>query len=575
MKLKFHIVLLAATVLFSVSCKDKKDEDKDKEGKGGSKSAGYDNLGGSKNENAQVFGNLMSNMPNTAAAFKVDLMQLVNKSGAKDDQDFGAMVAMAMMQVQGLVDIDQPIRVAVSGDNAENISVVAMIAVKDRDQLINELTSNMDGTEFEEANGFMFGSVKMGDSFRVKMGINNNFCLIHYSDKFKNKEESKAAIESLFAACAEDVEFTDNVDSYLASDEDFALMISPENMLGMMPEDQIKQAKLNADDIKDGWTNLSLDFVNGAIQMEAHNTYPNMTDMDFAGDGLPAEYASLLTNDQLIGFGGGSLNVNKLVEMANASGADFGDFEEKTGISFEEFSGMFDGTMSIALTGVPNMDNWLAERLDNNDYDEDVSDQFDDLNDEEADSKGQSFQDYDPSANAEKMEEAGEEALKNMVIAIGLNDEATVTAIIDTMKNAKKMGNYYEMISNKENKHVGYLAIKDNKLMISGDEAVIKTFSNDGALAMAAEAKPYMSTAFNGYMSFDLLKELMTTKEGAEDLMEIKFLDIFQNMVLQGDLNDMTLRVNMDNQSDNALKQIVGLLLQNAGDLMQGMQFAM
>ncbi len=573
MKLKLNILLLSATVFFSVSCSDKKDDKKDKEEKGGTETAGYSNLGGSSQENAQVFGNLMTSMPNTSAAFKVDLMQLINKSGIKDDQDFGPMLAVGMMQINKLVDIDQPVRVAVSGEDAQNASVVAMIAVKNKNELINELKSNLDGTKFEDANGFSFGTVKFGDSFRVKMGINDNFCLIHYSDKFKNKEESIADMEALFAACSENVEFPGNVDAYLASSEDFALMISPENLMAFIPEDKMNEAKINAGDIKDGWTNLSLDFQDGMIQMAARSEYPNMEDMDFAGNGLPSEYASLLTNDQLIGFGGGSVDLAKMVAMAKSAGSDFGKFEEKTGISFEEFSGAFDGSMAIAVTGFPRPDAWLNEKLDNNDTPEDVSDQFDDLNDEETEVSAEDIESLGIS-KIENVEEAGEEAMKNVVVTIGLKDEAMLTAMVDTMKAASKKDNYYVMTSKEDGKQNGYLAIKNNKLMISGDEEVIQTFANEGTLAMAAEAKPYMSSSFNGYMSFDLIKDIISTREGAEDLMEIKFLDIFQNMVLQGDLSNITLSVNMDEKGSNSLKQIVTLLLQNAGDLMQGMPMA-
>lgn len=546
MKRFYKAFIVSCMALTMVACGDKDKKDSDDDSK---KSSDVSSVGNS----AEAFTNLLANIENPAAAMSMDLMSFIEDSGLRSNPEAAGIIEAALMQLNPVLDMDEPVRVVAGGADMSQMDVVAMISIKDGDKFIKLLKQT--GLEMDEVEevpaGFKMTSIKVQDGIRVKMGISNSFCLVNYSAGFANKEESIEKMESIFAMCNQMSDAPDIYKSFVNESNDMAMLIAPENLLNMVPAEMMEKAgsDVNVDQMmegkekmKGGATLMAFNFEPGQASLKVKNHYPNAGDMMINGSAMPDEYASLLSNDNLFGFIGGSINMENVIGMLdNVDAKQLDEFKEKTGIELSEMMGYFDGTMSISFIGVPGLDDIIAG--DDDDTSADALSSLDKLN-------GLSDDASSDDDGAEK------EDFKEMVITIGLKEEEKIIAILDTVKQLKKEGDVY--VGGEGN---AYVAIKDGKLMMTPLKPVIDQFVSTGSLTEVEGIRSRMANPFNGYFAFKVMRELIMEKTDGEGFEGMELLEKFDEIIIGGNMEEMEFKLTMTDGSTNALKNIVDMVL--------------
>ncbi len=547
MKRFYKAFIVSCMALTMVACgdKDKKDSDDDTDKKSDVSAVG---------STAEAFTNLLANIENPAAAMSMDLMSFIEDSGLRSNPEAGGILEAALMQLNPVIDMDEPVRVVAGGADMSQMDVIALISIKDGDKFISLLKqAGLDMDKVEEVPaGFKMTSVKVQDGVRIKMGISNSYCVVNYSAGFANKEESIEKMESIFAMCNQMTDAPEIYKSFVNESNDMAMLIAPENLLNMVPAEMMEKAGGDVDvnqmmegkeKMKGGATLMSFNFEPGEARMSVKNHYPNAGDMMINGSAMPDEYASLLSNDKLFGFIGGSINMENVIGLLdNVDAKQLAEFKDKTGIELSEMMAYFDGTMSISFIGVPGLDDIIAGD-DGDDTSADALSSLDKLNGLSDDASSDD-------------EDAEKEEFKEMVITIGLKEEEKIIAILDTVKQLKKVGDTYEGGDGN-----AYIAIKGGKLMMTPLKPVIDQFVSTGSLKEVEGIRSRMANPFNGYFAFKVMRELIMEKTDGEGFEGMELLEKFDEIIIGGNMEEMEFKLTMTDGSTNALKNIVDMVL--------------
>jgi len=459
-----------------------------------------------------------------------------------------------------------------------------MIGHNDKDAYIKNMSVYAADviTKTEELSaGYTIGHMKFGNDFYAHMAINDNFCLIAFNNKDQGDAKAgEAMMTELLSYGASEGVLNDYSKMVLDSDKD---MIMAFNFEKISTNKDFKMAMNNTEGMltfeeyekksKDGYTITSMNFGTGELELDLINSYPNMPEMsEMTKMALPEEYAYLLTNNKLVGFAGAQVEMDaykRFIEKREVNIVT--KFVKKYGINLNEVMDVFDGSASISVIGINNIEEIVANGLDGSfeSGEEIVDDSFHKLNgfDEEAPEIEEAQEIADMKAS---MANKSQDWINQVVITIGLNDDQLLKTVLDTSKNVTKEGDMYRIMieSNNPTKRMELLAaIKDKHLMISGDKDVINQFNGSGKLIMAYEAKDYMASPFNGLVSFNTIVNLFEAA-GGEELMQLKFLRKLDVLELKGDLNHVTLKLKTIDQTNNILKQLTDELLEDQDKVM-------
>lgn len=575
--------MLIATLLLSiVGCKDKKADQKAE--------SKYENIGGDANANRDLLKAMLAGSGESAVLWKMDPMQMLKKSEVTKNEILGGMLESGLSTFD-FIQFDQPIYAAVSASGMNEGSVIVMIGIRNKEAFVSNLSvyaSEMIDDLKDAKGGYTFGNLKMKDGQYAQMAINNNFCLVQMNSKFMNAEDAQKKIEAMMDAGIDaDAKVSQEMTAFFASKADFVMSIKPDALLNNLDPKMLQKAAKSDQDIniealkvqvKDGSSLMSWNFGAGAIEMELVNNYPNMPALKQVANGsVPADYSALLTNDQLIGFFAGQFNMDQYTQWIKEGNPEMmAQFTEKTGMPLESVMGVFDGSASVSFIGMGDLSEYVQKRLkDGFESGEDAANSsLDRLNGLEDDSQDEVIKE---ESHVVKNSGDAQMAISNMLVTIGITNDSLITSVLDTAKNVKKVGNMYELAiepNNPKKAATMYMAMNGNRMMFSGNKAVISEFAANGKLKEVEGVNEYFSKPFNGYMAFDTMVSLLSAA-GGEKLQEMPYLKLFDRMVFTGDMTKMSARVEMKDGETNFLKQIADVFLSDDAQLMNMLAGAM
>lgn len=520
MKKHLFIAALAVSTLF-ISCKEEEKADNFK------------------------FENAIRGMENPLGAISISVNQLIEKSGIKQDEQFGSNVAMVLnVASMAGIDLNSKVYIAANGTNKENVQLYAMINIKSSKEIEKQLSSiaTKEGIQDFE-NGYKMAKVKDASGIII---FNEKRILAVFTPGYTKKSEMEGFAKSLLENGGETAEKNPIFKGFEGLNNDLSFVYNMESVMKLIPESEkakiIAQSPKVIDLYNDSKIAGSLNFLNGNCNIHADYAFPAMEKYDLIPEQkVSGDFASLLTNNKLFGFAIGRYNLEGMKLYLN----DFmpkedGDVEYKQKEVMERLT-----TLSSYLTGEIAMSMVEVPESGEDDMEEiniDIEDSFAALEGEETE---EVIKDLVIKSNSE---------FRGYVIALGVSNEAGINSVLDTVSDMTKLGNYYSIDNGK-----AFAAVKNGKMIFTGKEDIIKDFSVNGTLTLQADAAKYIESGFNGMYDLTQIKNELKDKEGMENLDEV--LNLMKNASFHFDMKSMDVDLNFTDSSNNSLKQIVNLVI--------------
>jgi hypothetical protein len=503
-------------------------------------------LGGSPEENNKVFMNIMASSESPVMGMYLDANQLLEKSGARKDAQMGVMLEGALKQMEGMgVNLDSRIMVFAEGKSVNDAVVLLMGSLSDGEKFSATIKSQV-GADISEEDGLYFAKISLpqmqvGD---LSMAFNDNL----FVAAFATNSMSKDGLKEILKRGGEEAESKDAVLSqFLSSKDDFGMFMKYDKLMGLVPKELMNMQAagmnpaMNLDNMlsyyENAWTNLSVNFNVGAIEFAAVSDFPKISGYKmFADKPLPADFANFATpNGQVFAWFGGAFNGEAFMKYLSDANL-MADLNSQIPAESLDLMKLFTGEFAISIFSVPQ--NMEAEASD-----ADVSYSFEML-DEEASKE-----------NSPEMKPEAESDFRDYIAVVGINDaEGKLAGIMDTVKNMKKVGDYYTM-----NDKVFYILL-GNKLVVTGNAEVATEIARNQMLQPSSVVKQYLMNPMSGFVDMEM---------GAEEM--VKTMDPQQKMILgmisklhvEGTMQRAVFRVEMKDRTMNALEAFVKMAAAN------------
>lgn len=533
--MKKHIIIAAlATSAMFISCGDKE-----------KKSEGTDNKDNVEEvvSSGFKFENIVRGMDNPLGAISISLNQLVEKSGIKDNPEYGPNVGMALGMASTFgVDLNNRIFIAANGTDAENMQVYAMTELTNSSMLASQIESiSRDGIK-DFVDGYKIAKVKDQNAVLI---FNDNRILAVFTSNYTKKSEMESYAKTMLANAEVVSDKYAQFEGFDAMSNDLSFVYGLEGVMEMLPEAE-KQKMLDENPkimeiYKGSEMKGGLDFLNGKMSITADYAFPAMADYNMMSkDAISSDFASVLTNDKLFAVITAKYNIagfaKYIEDFMPAKSEEDASKQKEIMRNISMLSDYLTGEAALSMIEVPEMDNNKFDDMD-------IDSQFDALD-----------MDGDVEIESEVKENFKKADFKGVVVALGVKDEAGLLAVLDTVQEMKKSGNIYEIDNGKV-----YLAVKNNKLLLSPSMDVIKEFGDKGILKASEKAAKYIKPGMNGMFDFEMIAEELASKEGSEEA--LKVLKMLKNIEMRGDLKSMKFDLNLKNDSENALKVIVNSII--------------
>jgi hypothetical protein len=275
------------------------------------------------------------------------------------------------------------------------------------------------------------------------------------------------------------------------------------------------------------------------------NTGDIVYEMNIFGDNIKnSEYNALgkspvsesfmkyLTKDKLIAFGAASIDMvalNKALELADNKDLDFEEVEKATGMNVEEITNLFTGEFSLSLMDI------LSEKVS---YatSEDMKDEF--------------FDEDMHSYTSEK---------PMILFAAGVTDTAKIATLLREKGGLEVLNGVYKLDKD------AYLAFNADKLIVTTDEVTAAYFATGNTYtSFSLPNGTSLSKPLYGFYNTDVTNMpngILKMAETEEGQMGLEFVNLFELVDFQGDINKMSFTVKMKNKKDNALKVIMDYVM--------------
>ena len=559
----FFRCFAVASLLFLSACGDNKEEET-----------------GSPAANKSHFANILGNMENPVAAMRFDVMQVLKKTGLMENDETGLIIENALEEYEKAFNLKEPLRVAVEMREGDSPWIVGMIGVNDRKKFKSFVSSI--NVKFEDSKNGYDIATKEVEQYRVLIGFNDHICLIAFSPQFTKKADYEAYLDGLFNPPS-DKKPEGLFSKFAEGTEDLALVLKPGMLSKIAPEKEMKDMYgILYEGNEDAAGYLTLNFIKGAIEITQESDFSEDSPMTsfYNENGLPDEFASYLTNDELIGYGGGSFNMEKMFDFYKNLFDSFddpgGDKEEMTEMisKLEDIAGALTGEVAISMINVKGFAEGIKSDMEMEEEFEDIAadDSFDALNDEDdAYYEDDDFlyeDEYEEDVDWENYFEAREkndkETAKNVLLIVGMKDAGLVESVLDTVSKLSKQDGIYQSEDNDL-----FILLMDNKLILCADLDVIQDFK-DGDLKKSEEALEYMSSPMFGFFDFKKLYSMMTDVIGTEEFEGSNYLKLLNKAYFNANLNKGKFILEMNNKNKNSLRQIIDIIMEeNSGDMMQ------
>lgn len=499
-----------------------------------------------------AFQKIMSSSSTPVMGMYVDLKQMLDKSGAREDLQLKLLLEGVLQQTKAMgVNVDSKIYVFAEGDDLNTSRVLVMAELTDAAKFSSTLKSNARATVSEEE-GVSFAKMSLpgGSIGDISMVFNNNILIGAISMAGVSKDGLKAILErGKKGGEVKEVALKE----FLGGNNDVGMFMRYDKIFGLVPKElmamQTSQMGADAPDMdkifamyNDAWSNMSFNFSNGAVEMRAVSNFPEVGQYGFISDrGLPADFAMLASPTQdVFAYFGGSFNpenyIKYLTDMNILQKDQFGD---ELPIDLEELTSMFTGDFMITLWSVPNEGTEASITAD-------LSDNFDAL-EESMDEEAEAILD-ELLADGE-MNEGQQVDFKDVIVAIGLNDAGKVYNMMDTVSGIQKKGNYFTA-----NGEMFYV-IARNTMVVTANEDVAAEIASKQQLPSNTLVKSYLTNPLSGFINLAMAAE----KDGLQD-MDVsgrEFIKMMDKIHMEGSMENIVIRLEMKDKRKNALRAIV------------------
>lgn len=545
------VIFMAVTL---VACGDK-DEDKDDDSSD-SESESSESTSNKTPENeysADIdmpvdYINLVGSSEHPVMLTYLNAKQILDKTGmAADPEKKQMMDGMMMMASQLGLDPASELLVLLEGKDMMTGQALIMGKLKNGETFKRTL-QNRFGADFVEKNGVNVAKINtplpMGN---LAVGFNENMFMGVISQQQKAAKDILAIFER-----AKKAPVSDKYMGFLAQNSDFGYYIAYDGLMNMMsqlmgalpmPEgvDMPNMAKVSKQ-LANTSSEIHLNFEKGAIVLNMMNNIPAIEDAELVKEnGVSDDFKNYLTPDgELFGYIGGAISIEGYMAMLNEYAPINIDSLMKvagSGFDIKSMLNSFTGEATLALLSVPPMDE--------NEYESTEADLEAKLNKLEGGSG-----DVDDALDQIK---ANKENTPDLILTIGVKDFDMVKSILDTAKDIQKKDGMYIMDND------GYMVITESKVVITNVEAVGMEIAENGKLKAYEGVSEYMKKPFAMY--FDMAK----VQEASKDEKQKQTLAMFKNFEMIGTLSKATMRLNMTNENENALKTILGSVMAEQG----------
>lgn len=504
-------------------------------------------LGGSPSENEKVFVNIISTSESPVMGISLDLGQLLKKSDLKNDPESGQMISAGMMQLEAVgLNIDSKVYVLVEGSTVNDARALIMGSLADGNKMAETLKNSGEATVSEEDGlHFVKMSIPGGQVGDVTMVMNKNLFVAAVSMAGVSKDDLKAILKR----GAEDGGNKDAVVADFYNDKsDMAMFMKYDKLMTLIPKEALdlqKSAAAGAPDLdkmlaayNGASSNMTMNFVDGAIELKVKNNFPAMGDMQlFGSEALPEKFAMLASpNNDVFAFGGISLNPKGYVKMMEEYGVlNMAEVQAEAPVDIMKMIDLFTGSLMVSAFSVP-------EDFYSNGNDEyaDLDENFENLEEETL-----------PGETAE--EETIEDTKRkytDYIFALGITDAAAISGILDTAKQIKKTGDFYSL---SEGAEMYYIVLED-AIVATGNKEVAATLATTKALPVNSLVKGLLGKPVTGFMNFEMAAKNIPEDTDAQTR---EMLENLSGIYIDGDMTEAVMRIELKDKSANALKVIV------------------
>ena len=517
-----------------------------------------DNLGETAEGKKKAFAGIIAGLENPVGAFRVDVQQLIDKSGLEDNAGSAQMLQQGMMMLSAL-DLETPVRVVADMKDVANVWAIGMIGLNDKTMFNTMVKGQADMGE--KIDGFQSAYLETGSEMNALLGFNSHICLVVLGQSTLDRSALEDKMAEVIKSAKSGEKPSGFYNDYINGTEDLAMTYSMGEFLQMIPQSELMDSPIDLETYEGSEVLVSMNFEDGEFVLSGNMSYPETSELSkFYGDGLDQSFANYLAAESFLGYIGVDMNVASIMDIVKKF-AEYDDKHEMSPADWEMIDmidELISGEMTVALVDVASISTSIL-KSENDDFDMDIEDNFDVLNDELTEVL------YEEEVQESDEDEDDVEPSSDMLLTIGILDNEKLISILDTVKDLTLTDGIYS-----DAEGTTFMTLVENKLVISGNESVVRAMK-DGITITVDAAKSLMVNPMSGYIDVVELLSAIRDNTGLEDFDGSEYLDLMEKVIFEGNSGNSSFRIVMKDKGQNALKQMIDVILNGNPAMLGGM----